>query len=124
LKSETLRYVRDDRLNHLPCYKLLVPGRVVHCKHGEPHAYVGRPTLLGNPYGISRHARFHTQSREESINCFRVYAVERMANDPEFRKAILMCHGQVLGCWCHPKDCHAWVILELAHLLYLLGEQP
>lgn len=91
------------------------PGRVVHCRKSPYDIYVGRPSLLGNPYShIPGAGRYLVKSRKEAIENFRTYARWRMESDRLFRVAIRACLGKTLSCWCAPQDCHAWVILELA----------
>jgi len=90
-------------------------GRVVHCKRESYDIYIGRPSILGNPYSHKPYAHAElVPTREEAIEAFRQYAVKRMKNDPEFAEAIWACAGKVLGCWCAPQPCHGEVILELA----------
>lgn len=83
--------------------------RVVHCKKEKYDIYIGRPSILGNPYTLSRN-----RDRDTVIKLFREYAVDRMKHDPKFAEAIRACRGKVLGCWCKPKACHGDVIAELA----------
>jgi len=94
-------------------------GKVVHCKKERYDVYIGRPSILGNPFSHleGTHAAVLVRTREEAIERFREYATKRMKTDPEFAAAIRACKGQVLGCWCAPKSCHGTVILELAETL-------
>lgn len=91
----------------------LYPGettliRVVHFK--QPHdIYIGRPSLLGNPYTHltgKTQARYKVKTREEAIASFERYAWERMHQDKAFCDAVLACEGKTLGCFCKPKSCH------------------
>ncbi len=94
-----------------------VKGKVVHCKHAKFDIYVGRhgsrygfqDSLLYNPYPIN-----DARTREQSIAQFEKYARERIAQDPDFRRAVEHCHGKTLGCWCAPLACHGSVLLKLA----------
>jgi hypothetical protein len=103
-----------DLVQPRPLWTQGIPGRVVHCKREPYDVYVGRPSLLGNPFFVGP-----DMTRGQAILAFRVYARKRMVVDPEFAVAIRACRGRTLGCWCAPKDCHAWVILQLAHEDYL-----
>ena len=71
--------------------------------------YVGRPTLLGNPFQIGPGI-----DRDRAIRLYRHYAIARMDMDENFRRAVLYCKGRTLACWCVPLPCHADVLLELA----------
>ena len=82
---------------------------VVHCRKDKYDVYIGRPSILGNPFSIHG-----THTRQNVIKKFEQYARRRMATDEEFRAAVKACHNQVLGCWCAPLACHGDVILELA----------
>jgi hypothetical protein len=86
-----------------------VPGRVVHCKREEFDVYIGRPSILGNPWRVLNDA-----GRTEVINAFEEYARERMVKDGVFRARVADLYGKVLGCWCSPKACHGDVLLKLA----------
>jgi hypothetical protein len=81
--------------------------KVVHRK--EPHDfYIGRPSILGNPFSHNPGTLAQTQvaTRQIAVARFREYAWERMQLDPEFRNAIIACDGKTVGCWCKPRDCH------------------
>lgn len=100
-------------------------GRVVHCKREPYDIYIGRPSILGNPYShrTSKHPVRHLATREDAIAAFREYAVKRMVEDQEFAAAIRSCRGKVLGCWCAPQPCHGEIILELADGLFNLPQR-
>lgn len=82
---------------------------VVHCKRASYDKYVGRPSLLGNPFVIGVDG-----NREQVVNKFEVYARERIALDADYAAEIAACYNKVLGCWCHPLFCHAEIIHKLA----------
>jgi hypothetical protein len=67
-----------------------------------------RGTRFGNPY------RVFGRTREQAIAKFEVYARERVATDPEFRKAVRNLHGRTLLCCCAPLACHGGVLSRLA----------
>jgi hypothetical protein len=83
--------------------------RVVHCKRNSYDIYIGRPSILGNPFSIGPGV-----DRERAIRLFAHYAVARMDMDPKFAAEIRECRGKTLGCWCSPKPCHGNVIMLLA----------
>ena len=83
--------------------------KVVHKR--EPHDfYIGRPSILGNPFShiADRHtlAKYIVSTRQDAINRWEEYAWYRMLSDVPFREAILACDGKTVGCWCKPKACH------------------
>jgi hypothetical protein len=74
--------------------------------------YVGRPSVLGNPYRIGVHG-----SRAEVIEKYRRWLYERLVSgDRAVIEAIeALQEDSVLGCWCHPEQCHANVIIAAWH---------
>jgi Domain of unknown function (DUF4326) len=72
--------------------------------------YVGRPSVWGNRVSEVR----REGERDKAIEQYRewLYAPEQAA----FREAVQKhLRGQVLGCWCAPKPCHADLLAELAN---------
>ena len=81
--------------------------KVVHKR--DPHDfYIGRPSILGNPFSHRRNtlAQFCVETREQAIAEFEKYAWDRMQWDVKFRDTLLACDGKTVGCWCKPKACH------------------
>lgn len=79
--------------------------RVVHCKRERYTRYIGRPSILGNPFSIGPDG-----TREEVIEKYHEWA----PTQPRVMKAIADLHeDDVLGCWCKPKACHGDVIVEI-----------
>jgi hypothetical protein len=70
--------------------------------------YIGRPTILGNPFAMS------TESERTSVcDAYESYFRERVEHDEEFRDCLdelaqqAIRNGYVrLGCFCKPKRCH------------------
>jgi len=92
--------------------------RVVHCKREQFTKYIGRPSILGNPYShkAGTLAQYKTASVEEACSSYESYARERIKSDPLFRSEILACYGETLGCWCKVRGhepCHGDVIVKL-----------
>lgn len=102
---------------------------VVNIGHGTSFdVYVGRSgrgyqSQFGNPHSSAKPCpicsepgkeTWHTKA--ESLGEFRVYFIERIASDVEFRNAVLALRGKVLGCFCVRRDgtghCHALIIAE------------
>ena len=78
----------------------------------EGDVFIGRPSIFGNPFHIGPDG-----TREEVLEKYRVYFVNRLAADPAFRRAVEALQGKRLACWCVPEPCHGHVIIE-----YLEGD--
>lgn len=81
--------------------------------------YVGRPTIVGNPYTHLPNSVKNPQiasvlvgSREEAVSLYRRYFEESMEKSESFRNFVHSLKGHDLVCWCAPKICHANVIAE------------
>lgn len=87
-----------------------MPPRVWNQRFEHPPddaVYVGRPTMWGNPFRISREV-----SRQRAVEMYREY----IAGHPEVQKRIREeLAGKDLICWCAPLACHADVLLEIAN---------
>lgn len=83
-------------------------------RRGDTGAYVGRPSVLGNPYLVGVHG-----AAGECIAPYRVWLWEQMQDE---KSAALAALREILGaareapltlvCWCHPAPCHAEVIRD------------
>ena len=88
----------------------------------ERRVYVGRPSVLGNPFVIGRDG-----SREQVIAHYRAWLWQQLqqADSPQ-RRALEELLEQArrqplaLQCWCHPLPCHAQVIRSA--LLWMAGQ--
>lgn len=81
---------------------------VVHCRRSHAQfAYIGRPSVFGNPFVIGKDG-----DRDEVIAKFREYFYKRIEEDPEFREKVEGLRGMNLGCFCAPYPCHGDVYLE------------
>ncbi len=73
--------------------------------------YIGRPSLLGNPYKIGERG-----TREEVIQCYRAWLWQQIklrgvVYQELERLATRAKNGDlVLICWCKPANCHGDVI--------------
>lgn len=72
--------------------------------------YIGRGTLWGNPFVISRDE--DGPDRAEVIDQYRKYFIEKIATDSAFKKGILGLRGLRLACHCKPEACHGDIIAE------------
>lgn len=83
---------------------------------------VTRPGKYGNPFIVSEKLKpgqsinrvyVAVPTVEDSIECFREYAAEKLAADPHWLDEL---RGRDLACFCGPdKPCHADVLLNLAN---------
>ena len=91
---------------------------IIHIKNMKRYrgagTYVGRPSVLGNPFEIGRDG-----GRDEVIQKYRTWLEERLESDNATSQAFValfdeMCAGKelILICFCAPKKCHAEVIRE------------
>jgi len=72
--------------------------------------YVGRPSKWGNPFVIPRDG-----TREVVVWKFRKW-LRLTAEGRRLRLAARReLRGRHLVCWCAPKPCHAYVLLEAAN---------
>ena len=83
-------------------------------RNGETGIYVGRPTVLGNPFEIGRDG-----SREEVIAKYREWFYTHGVKSLKVRKELqrlkhlhALSGSLCLLCWCSPAPCHAEVIKE------------
>ena len=79
--------------------------------------YVGRPTIWGNPFKMTRTDDPHPCSREEAIERYEQWLEGELKDRPNMLDPL---KGKDLACWCPLKDkhgnpvsCHADVILKM-----------
>jgi len=83
-------------------------------KMPEGAVYVGRPTIWGNPYRVSKYV-----THEKAVNAYKAllrseFGIESLNTTlPKLKEALA---GKDLACWC-PLDqpCHADILLEIAN---------
>jgi Domain of unknown function (DUF4326)/YspA, cpYpsA-related SLOG family len=88
--------------------------RIVNKHQGaSAGVYVGRPTLLGNPYRVQHDAR------EQAVQRYRAWLRRQWQVGGEVKEALLELARAyterdelTLICWCAPRRCHAEVIRE------------
>jgi hypothetical protein len=85
--------------------------RVVHCLKSAFDIYIGRrwgefkeDSIWHNPFHLGKDG-----SRAEVIAKYRAYILGR----PDLLALLPTLKGKVLGCWCHPQECHGDVLVEL-----------
>lgn len=85
--------------------------------------YVGRPSILGNPYSSkeSNIAKYQCSCNEEAVHMFKKYLIDEIKNGNdeilnELKRLYLLSQqgDLLLGCWCVPfNDCHAEFIKKV-----------
>jgi hypothetical protein len=95
---------------------------VVNVRLHQFDAYIGRRSscpsgfrgegadgAYGNPFPVQKYGR-------DALRLFRDYFSERVDDDFEFRRRVLLLKGKRLGCFCVDQggagDCHGRVIVE------------
>jgi len=69
--------------------------------------YVGRPSKWGNPFIVGRDG--------VQGECVTLYE-DWIAEQPELIEAARTeLRGKDLVCWCHPRPCHAEVLMRIAN---------
>ena len=80
--------------------------KVVNKYRDKFDVYIGRPSIFGNPFSVAEYGR------EGCIAEYKEYFYKRIADDVEFKEAVLKLKDKVLGCYCKPKACHGDIIAE------------
>ena len=84
---------------------------IVNRTKSELGIYVGRPSILGNPFEIGKDG-----TRSEVIEKYEIYFIKRLENDLVFKREFdrlveLARTGDLtMACWCYPHRCHAEII--------------
>jgi hypothetical protein len=78
-------------------------------KNGDKGVYVGRPSPLGNPFILKKES-----DRSHILEQYRKYLWEKIqARDETILQALSsLKDDDTLICWCHPKPCHAEIIIR------------
>lgn len=89
----------------------LARTRVVHCMKSAFDVYIARrcgkfkeDSIWHNPYHIGKDG-----TRKEVIEKYRAYILGRS----DLMALLPTLKGKILGCWCHPSECHGDVLVEL-----------
>lgn len=79
--------------------------------------YIGRGSEWGNPYthikSGNTKAEYVVETREDSIECFRGYILNKIIQDPSCIERLRRLKGKRLGCFCKPKSCHGDILKEI-----------
>jgi hypothetical protein len=84
--------------------------KVYNKHHGNapPGAvYIGRPTVWGNPFPLTKET-----TREEVLEQYKQYLFRDAALRERARQEL---KGKDLVCWCAPHLCHGDVLLQIAN---------
>ena len=81
--------------------------RVVNLRRESYDVYIGRPSMVGNPFPITQSC-----TRNMSVRKYREWFDARIRQDAAFRSFVLSLRGKRLGCFCKPDVCHGDVIVE------------
>ena len=94
-------------------------------KHEGPDVYyIGRPSVLGNPYthiqDKKTRAEFIVNTREEAVNAYEQYFHYQYESDEKFSNLIDEIYHKhlngahvYLGCFCAPAACHGDIIKKI-----------
>ena len=81
--------------------------RVVNIRKESCDVYIGRGSLFGNPYKISKY-----RTRTMVIDWYREWFYNQLKN-PLFKADVEKLRGaNTLGCYCKPLACHGDIIVE------------
>ena len=85
---------------------------VVNLFKNKYDIYIGRAGkeqdgYFGNPFPLKP-----GETRGATIERYKEYFDNRIANDPAFKARVLELKGKTLGCFCKPYSCHGDIIAE------------
>ena len=90
-----------------------VKTTVVNLRKEKYDVYIGRGSMFGNPYSISKY-----RTRDMVINWYREWFYNQL-KDATFKAEVEKLRGQTLGCYCKPQLCHGDIIVK-----YLENQEP
>lgn len=111
-----------------------VVNKATHSPNSNEDIYIGRGSVLGNPYTGSKElsntkALFQCETREEAIGKYRDYIEEKLLSGDKricdmFNKIFLKAKvGNVnLVCYCKPKECHGDIIKQIIESKLILSK--
>jgi len=102
-------------------FKITVVNKRTH-KPTANDVYIGRPSVLGNPFTHIADKRTLAQyvvgSREQAVQMYREYFLKQIKENKAFRTAFVdligkcQYHDVNLVCWCAPQSCHGDILKE------------
>ena len=86
--------------------------RVVNLRREPFDVYIvragkGQDGYFGNPFRLAK-----GDDRASVLERYRVWFLDRIRIDRDFRRRVLALRGKRLGCFCKPAACHGDVIAE------------
>jgi hypothetical protein len=84
---------------------------ITNINAGGTGEYIGRPSILGNPFVIGKDG-----TRKECVEKYSEYFVEQMKLNKKFNDEfhrlvnIVISNNLTLACWCSPQLCHGHII--------------
>lgn len=82
--------------------------KIVNIKTDEYEVYIGRGSLLGNPFSAD------TVGRLKAIELYHTYYLPAMLEQGKISLSYLKSlKGKTLGCHCKPQPCHGNKLIEL-----------
>lgn len=86
--------------------------KVVNLYKEKYDVYIGRPGkgqkgYFGNPFPLTKES-----DREKILLEYKNYFYSKIKNDKEFESRVSELKDKILGCFCHPKNCHGDIIAE------------
>ena len=87
--------------------------------------YIGRPTVLGNPFAVTK-----TQPRKIAIERYSIWLNDALKHDyppvleelDRLFSILIKEQSLTLLCWCAPEPCHGDIIKEVLLKKYHTGE--
>ncbi len=99
--------------------------KVVNKRSGTPGEYIGRPSVLGNPFVIGRDG-----TRDEVIAKYRVWLNDQLHESEAVGRELsrltdLARDGDLnLVCWCAPQACHGDVVKSCIEWMLSADDSP
>ena len=84
--------------------------KIVHVRKDSYDVYIGRGSMWGNPFPISKNA-----TRNEVILAYERYLQNEISLGKITRFDLQSLFGKTLGCYCAPAACHGNVLILYAY---------
>lgn len=87
--------------------------QIVNKRQGGHGEYIGRPSVLGNPFSV------HEYGRKDCIELYREWLRDQWQDHGPARQALMQLAQRykaekklTLVCWCAPERCHGEIVKE------------
>ena len=84
---------------------------VVNLKYDEYDVYIGRGSILGNPFTVKQYGR------KKAIQKYKEYLLAKINSNEISKEYLRSLKDKKLGCYCKPLDCHGDIIKEVVDSL-------